>query len=99
MEKMHGRLLIETRYAYNTSKVERMSKDSRSRKQHFELSPANRRGLEAYLDWYNGNPSRMTPKWKTGDVVNKALALWLAGHFADYASGEDRKDAQETGQG
>ena len=45
---------------------------------HFELSPANRRRLEAYLADHNEDPERVTPRLKVGDVVNRALDLWLS---------------------
>ena len=50
------------------------------RKQHFELSPANRRRLDIYLEIQNFDPSRVTPRLKIGDVVNQALDLWLSTH-------------------
>lgn len=61
-----------------------MSKDH-ERKQHFELSPANKRRLGTYLEWYNADSSRVTTKWKIGDVVNAALDKWLSRHV-DSAS-------------
>lgn len=50
----------------------------RGRMLHFELSPANRRRLEAYLAGHNEDPERVTPRLKVGDVVNHALDLWLS---------------------
>ena len=57
-----------------------MSKDSKdtAHKQHFELSPANKRRLNSFLEWYNSAPSRVTTRWKIGDVVNAALDRWLS---------------------
>ena len=55
-----------------------MEKSVSIRKQHFELSPANRRRLEAYLARHNEDPDRVTPRLKMGDVVNRALDIWLA---------------------
>ena len=59
-------------------------------KQHFELSPANRRRLDDYLERFNTDPSRVSPKMKTADVVNRALDLWLRRH-------EGRADAGNGG--
>jgi hypothetical protein len=54
-----------------------MSKLAKERKQHFELSPANRRRLEHYIALKNEDGARVTPRIKVGDVVNQALDLWL----------------------
>jgi len=53
---------------------------SQNSKLHFELTPANNKRLEAYIDSYNRNPGRVTPKIKTADVVNQAMDTWLSGH-------------------
>ncbi len=71
----------------------------KGRKQHFELSPANRHRLEVYMEWYNSDPSRVTPKWKTGDIVNKALDRWLSRHFDAPTQPEDTNNAKENSQG
>jgi hypothetical protein len=55
-----------------------MSKSGKSQKQHFELSPANSRRLDEYLERYNEDPYRVTPRIKIGDVVNRAMEEWLA---------------------
>jgi len=55
-----------------------MSRPESERKQHFELSPANRRRLDVYLELQNVDPARVTPRLKIGDVVNRALDLWLS---------------------
>ena len=54
-----------------------MSKASKEGKRHFELSPANRKRLDAYLERVNEDPLRVTPRLKIGDVVNRAVDEWL----------------------
>ncbi len=56
-----------------------MRKSEKERKQHFELSPANKRRMDAYLEASNEDPERVTPRLKIGDVVNLALDAWLSG--------------------
>lgn len=53
---------------------------SKNRKLHFELSPANNQRLKEYIESYNKDPDRVTPKIKTADVVNQALDRWLSAH-------------------
>lgn len=51
---------------------------SKPEKTHFELSPANARRLEEYLELYNSDPHRVSPRIKIGHVVNQALDRWLS---------------------
>jgi hypothetical protein len=65
-------------------------------KQHFELSPANKNRLNAYLVWYNSEPSRVTTKWKIGDVVNAALDRWLSARMNPASERENGHDAPKN---
>ena len=56
----------------------RKSDKDRERKQHFELSPANKKRMDAYIEAFNEDPERVTPRLKIGDVVNAALDAWLS---------------------
>jgi hypothetical protein len=67
-----------------------MRKAEKSPKQHFELSPANSRRLDEYLERYNGDPNRVTPRLKIGDVVNRAMDEWFARRpFAGEGGSDD----------
>ena len=44
-----------------------------ARKLHVEITSANWTRMKAYIDAYNADPSRVTPKYKPADVVNLAL--------------------------
>lgn len=68
----------------------------KTRKLHFELTPANNRRIEAYIDAYNKDPGRVTPKIKTADVVNQALDGWLSAHDPGSAPNEGGDDVQEA---
>ena len=67
-----------------TSRQE-VSREAKGRKQHFELSPANKKRLDAYLERSNDDPNRVTPRLKIGDVVNLALDAWLSVRTGDAA--------------
>jgi len=65
---------------------------SKNRKLHFELTPANNRRIEDYIEAYNKDPDRVTPKIKTADVVNQALDRWLSAHTPPPVPGKDGVD-------
>lgn len=69
---------------------------SKTRKLHFELTPANNRRIEAYIDAYNKDPGRVTPKIKTADVVNRALDTWLSARDPDSTPEGGGGDVQEA---
>jgi len=50
-----------------------------AKKLHVEITPANWRRMGEYIDHYNGNPRRVTPRYKPADVINLALFLYLKG--------------------
>jgi hypothetical protein len=75
-----------------------MSKTVKVTKQHFELSPANRRRMDIYLERYNEDPSRVTSKLKIGDIVNQAVNDWLARHGGLDETRKDEKDAKKNKQ-
>jgi hypothetical protein len=68
---------------------------AKNHKLHFELTPANNRRLEEYIDSCNRSPTRVTSKIKTADVVNLALDRWLSAHDPDSSNGKDGVHAQE----
>jgi hypothetical protein len=58
------------------------SKDQRSdkakaKKLHIEIMPANWGRLNDYIEEYNEDPERVTPKIKYGHVINEALRLYF----------------------
>ncbi|HEY9595029.1 MAG TPA: hypothetical protein VHE79_11160 [Spirochaetia bacterium] len=42
-----------------------------------EIAPGNQRFLDAYIERYNGSPTRSTPRLSYADVVNDALDQFL----------------------
>lgn len=68
----------------------------KTRKLHFELTPANNRRIEAYIDAYNKDPGRVTPKIKTADVVNRALDTWLSARDPGSSSEKGDGNGQEA---
>ena len=50
-----------------------------ARKLHVEISPANGHRLKEYLERYNDDPQRVTPRHKPADVINLALVEFLEG--------------------
>lgn len=55
-----------------------MSKSHKPRKLHVEITPANQRRIEAFLEEYNSDPARVTPRFKISHVVNRALDEFLS---------------------
>lgn len=52
---------------------------SMAKKLHIEITPANWERMKEYVDLYNDDPQRVTPKCKPADVINRALHEYLAG--------------------
>ena len=48
-----------------------------ARKLHVEISPANWKRTKEFIQRYNDNPKRLTPRYKPADVINLALADYL----------------------
>jgi len=51
-----------------------------ARKLHVEISPANWKRIKEYIQRYNDDPRRITPRYKPADVINLALAQYLRTH-------------------
>ena len=48
-----------------------------ARKLHVEITPANWSRMKDYIEGYNSDPSRVTPRFKPADVINLALHQML----------------------
>jgi hypothetical protein len=44
-----------------------------AKKLHVEITPANWSRMKDYIDTYNADPSRVTPRFKPADVINLAI--------------------------
>jgi hypothetical protein len=73
-----------------------MKKPNKGGKQHFELSPANSKRLDAYLDRFNEDPKRVTPRLKIGDVVNRALDEWFSEPLGEVLPEGGADDAEKA---
>lgn len=49
-----------------------------SKKLHVEITPINWERIEEYINSYNMDPERKTPKIKVVHVINEALDLYLS---------------------
>ena len=49
-----------------------------AKKLHVIITPANWGRMKEYIDVYNADPDRVTPKFKPADVVNLALHSFLS---------------------
>ena len=49
-----------------------------AKKLHIEITPANWERMKEYVELYNGDPGRITPRCKAADVINQALHEYLA---------------------
>ena len=49
-----------------------------SKKLHIEITPANWHRMKEYIELYNTDPGRVTPRFKPSDVINRALYEYLA---------------------
>jgi len=50
---------------------------NKSSKLHVEIAQGNWERLQAYLQTYNEDEGRMTPKFKPAHVINQALVQFL----------------------
>jgi hypothetical protein len=48
-----------------------------AKKLHVEITPANWHRMKDYLEVYNADSSRVTPRFKPADVINLALHQYL----------------------
>ena len=48
-----------------------------AKKLHLEITPANWRRMKDYIEQYNADPSRVTPRFKPADLINLALVHYL----------------------
>lgn len=48
-----------------------------ARKLHVEITPANWKRTKEYIELYNADPQRVTPRHKPADVINMALFEFL----------------------
>jgi hypothetical protein len=47
------------------------------RKLHVEITPANWQRMKDYIESYNNDPRRVTPRYRPADVLNRALDEYL----------------------
>ncbi len=50
-----------------------------AKKLHVEITPANWKRMKDYIEEYNSDPRRVTPRYKPADVINLALLRYLKG--------------------
>jgi hypothetical protein len=48
-----------------------------AKKLHVEITPANWQRMKDFIDTYNQDPRRVTPRYKPADVINLALFALL----------------------
>jgi len=48
-----------------------------AKKLHVEITPANWGRMKNYMEEYNADPGRVTPRYKPADVINLALSQYL----------------------
>jgi hypothetical protein len=48
-----------------------------ARKLHVEITPPNWHHMKDYIDGYNDDPRRVTPRYKPADIINLALFEYL----------------------
>jgi hypothetical protein len=48
-----------------------------ARKLHVEITPANWDRMKEFIEEYNADPRRLTPRYKPADVINLALSQYL----------------------
>jgi hypothetical protein len=72
-----------------------MKKNNKPAKQHFELSPANAKRMDSYIERFNEDPARVSPRIKIGDVVNCALDEWLSGRSGFPGTAQGSGHAEE----
>ena len=48
-----------------------------AKKLHVEITPSNWHRMKSYIEAYNVDPRRVTPRYKPADVINLALVTYL----------------------
>jgi len=48
-----------------------------AKKLHVEIMPANWHRMKSYIEEYNADIRRVTPRYKPADVINLALSQYL----------------------
>jgi hypothetical protein len=48
-----------------------------AKKLHVEITPANWHRMKDYIEEYNSDLRRVTPRYKPADVINLALSQYL----------------------
>jgi hypothetical protein len=48
-----------------------------AKKLHVEITPANWHRMKDYIEEYNADLGRVTPRYKPADVINMALGRYL----------------------
>jgi hypothetical protein len=48
-----------------------------AKKLHVEITPSNWQRMKEFIEAYNKDPRRLTPRYKPADVVNLALVALL----------------------
>jgi hypothetical protein len=48
-----------------------------AKKLHVEITPSNWHRMKDFIDGYNQDPQRVTPRYKSADVINRALVEYL----------------------
>jgi hypothetical protein len=48
-----------------------------AKKLHVEITPSNWHRMKEYIEEYNTDPLRVTPRYKPADVINLALNRYL----------------------
>lgn len=70
---MHFLLANGARFRYALSQKEM----SVAKKLHVEITPANWHRMKDFIDEYNNDLRRVTPRYKPADVINLALSQYL----------------------
>jgi hypothetical protein len=70
---MHFLLADDACGCYTPARKER----SVAKKLHVEITPANWHRMKNYIEEYNANLRRVTPRYKPADVINLALHQYL----------------------
>ena len=54
-----------------------VEKERMAKKLHVEITPANWHRMKNYMEEYNADTARVTPRFKPADVINLALHQYL----------------------
>jgi hypothetical protein len=63
-------------------------KKEKTKKLHFEVLSINSIKMDKYIEDYNKDNLRVTPKIKYADVINKALDKYLTKREKDFNTGK-----------